>query len=105
MNSKHKGAHSELIASAYFLSDGAEVFRNVSQHGPADLVVWYPETNETIFVDVKTARPFVKTDGSVSYNFDKTAIKEGICVLVVNDREVVGFFGGASRASPLSSQI
>ena len=31
MEKKHKGAHSELIACAYLLHEGYEVFRNVSQ--------------------------------------------------------------------------
>lgn len=35
---KHKGAHSELIASAWLIEQGYEVFRNVSQHGYIDII-------------------------------------------------------------------
>jgi hypothetical protein len=35
---KHRGAHSELTACAFLLSEGYEVYRNVSQHGYADLI-------------------------------------------------------------------
>lgn len=51
---KHKGAMSELKASAWLLSQGYEVFRNVSQHGPVDLIALDLETLETKFIDVKT---------------------------------------------------
>jgi len=35
---KHKGAHCELVATAWLLKEGYEVFRNVSQHGIIDVV-------------------------------------------------------------------
>ena len=31
---KHKGAHAELVATAWLLEQGYEVFRNVSQDAP-----------------------------------------------------------------------
>lgn len=40
MHSKHKGSHNELIAAAWLLQQGFEVFRNVSAHGEIDLVVF-----------------------------------------------------------------
>jgi len=52
---KHLGARSELIAATWLLDRGYEVFRNVSQHGAADLVAW--NGTDTLFVDVKTVRP------------------------------------------------
>lgn len=37
---KHKGAYCEMIAAAWLLKEGYEVFRNISQHGIADLVAF-----------------------------------------------------------------
>jgi len=54
MNKKHKGALAELKASSWLLSKGFEVFRNVSPHGPVDIVALNPKTKETILIDVKT---------------------------------------------------
>jgi Holliday junction resolvase-like predicted endonuclease len=54
MNKKHRGAAAELQAATWLLAQGYEVFRNVSQHGPADLMAWNPQTNECFPVDVKT---------------------------------------------------
>lgn len=50
---KHSGAKSELIACAWLLSEGYEVFRNVSQHGPVDIIAM--KNGVTYFFDVKTA--------------------------------------------------
>lgn len=49
---KHRGAYSELIACAFLLDQGYEVFRNVSAHGLGDLVAW-KDGKFTVF-DVKT---------------------------------------------------
>ena len=39
-HAKHiKGDRAELIAAEYFISLGYSVHRNMSQHGPVDLVV------------------------------------------------------------------
>ena len=54
MDKKHKGAASELIATAWLLKQGYEVFRNVSQHGKIDLIAIHPETDEIKSIDVKT---------------------------------------------------
>ena len=37
---KHRGAESEMVACAWLLANGYEVFRNVSQHGDVDIVGW-----------------------------------------------------------------
>lgn len=50
---KHRGAISEIAASAWLLEEGYEVFRNVSSAGPIDIVAI--RGAETIRVDVKTA--------------------------------------------------
>jgi len=39
---------------AHYLKEGYEVFRNVSDNGPADLIIWRPETGELHIVDIKT---------------------------------------------------
>jgi Holliday junction resolvase-like predicted endonuclease len=82
------GAASELEAASWLLGQGYQVFRNVSAHGPADLVAWNPQTKETLFVDVTTGRPYVRADGSLHYTLAKrklTVHKEsgfGVRVLV-----------------------
>jgi hypothetical protein len=40
MDRKHKGAHAELLASAWLLDRGYDVFRNVSPYGFIDLIGW-----------------------------------------------------------------
>jgi hypothetical protein len=54
-NSKHiKGDRAELIAAEYFIGLGYSVARNMSQHGPVDLVLIDEEgTGDVILVDVK----------------------------------------------------
>jgi hypothetical protein len=52
MDKKHRGSHSELVACSWLLSEGYEVFRNVSQHGYADLIAL--KDGRTFFFDVKT---------------------------------------------------
>lgn len=66
MDKKHLGALAETIAVQHLLEQGYEVFRNVSQHGPADIVAWKPETDETRYIDVKTVNSYTKQDGTVS---------------------------------------
>lgn len=36
------------------MREGWEVFRNVSSNGPADIVIWKPNTGEVKFIDVKS---------------------------------------------------
>lgn len=38
MKDKHRGAHAEIMAVAWLLEQGYDVFRNVSQHGEVDLI-------------------------------------------------------------------
>lgn len=49
---KHKGAHSELVACAWLLGRGFEVFRNVSPHGPYDLIAI--QGPKVLHIDVKS---------------------------------------------------
>jgi len=54
-HSKHiKGDRAELIAAEYFIAIGYSVHRNMSQHGPVDLVLIDEDgTGDVILVDVK----------------------------------------------------
>lgn len=62
MHPKHKGSLAELLACAWLLKQGYEVFRNISQHGAGDLVIWrHGET--PILVDVRTLNIRVAADG------------------------------------------
>jgi len=48
------GAMNELIVCSDLLSKGYHVFRNVSQHGPCDMVII--KDNKCFRIEVKTAR-------------------------------------------------
>jgi Holliday junction resolvase len=52
MDKKHVGARSELIACAWLLAEGYEVFRNVSPHGHVDIIAL--KDGKTFYFDVKT---------------------------------------------------
>ena len=54
LNRGKSGDVSELEVCSHFIKEGWEVFRNVSQNGPADIVIWNPETDEVRIIDVKT---------------------------------------------------
>jgi hypothetical protein len=58
-----KGAWGELIASAWLLEQGYEVFRSVTPTGPIDLVAVNSE--HILLFDVKVVRTYRKNDGSV----------------------------------------
>lgn len=62
---KHKGAISELTASAWLLSQGYEVFKNCSQHGCVDLVAY--KDGLFILVDVKSGHPYTNKAGIKNY--------------------------------------
>lgn len=55
---RHLGSWSEIIASAWLLELGYEVFRNVSDKGPIDLIAI--KNNEVTFVDVKSIQVKMK---------------------------------------------
>lgn len=60
MSTGHKGAQSELMACAWLLEHGYDVFRNVAPTGPIDLVAFDWKTKSIILIDVKSvasARP------------------------------------------------
>jgi Holliday junction resolvase-like predicted endonuclease len=79
------GAHAELIASAWLLKQGYEVFRNVSPDGEADLVVFCPNTRELKRVDVKTQNHYVTKTGQIrTYALTESKRRPGVSVLLVN---------------------
>jgi predicted nucleic acid-binding Zn ribbon protein len=55
VNARHKGSRAELAASVWLLDQGYEVFRNISFHGPVDLVA--VKSGETLLLDVKCKYP------------------------------------------------
>lgn len=59
MDKKHKGAVNELIACAWLLKEGYEVFRNVSPYGFADLIVF--KDGKMLRLDVKSSSIISKT--------------------------------------------
>jgi hypothetical protein len=70
---KHKGAKGELIACAWLLSEGYEVFRNVSPFGIIDVVAI--KDNKISYFDVST-RPKLPTEAQ---------IEAGVRIICVND--------------------
>lgn len=58
---KHTGAKSELLACAWLLSQGYEVFRNVSPFGDVDIVAL--QNGASFLFDVKT--PCYRKNGEV----------------------------------------
>ena len=54
LSRSHIGAVSELDICSHYLKKGYQVFRNVAATGPADIIIWNPETNEVHMIDVKT---------------------------------------------------
>jgi Holliday junction resolvase-like predicted endonuclease len=62
MNKKHVGTKNEMLAIAFLLDQGYEVFRNVSPHGPIDIIV--RKGTEFINIDVKSV--IRRVDGSLS---------------------------------------
>lgn len=86
MQQKHRGSHSELLAAAWLLSWGYDVFRNVSMHGEADLVAFDPITRETILIDVTTGSVYEKQDGETTIGWSRDKLhskRDDVRVLVV----------------------
>ena len=55
LSTNKKGDIGELNISLYYLNKGYEVCRNVTSDGIVDLIVYKPETKETLLIDVKVA--------------------------------------------------
>ncbi len=74
MDKKHRGAHSELVATAWLLSQGYEVFRNVSPHGIADVIAVNFAAGEHLWIDVKTSNHIAAPDGSIMERCDSSRL-------------------------------
>jgi hypothetical protein len=78
----HTSAAGELFVSQYFLSQGFEVFRNVAPAGPADLIVFNPDSLAAIPVDVKSFRsPYTKKDGTYTVGAQPRFREDGVWVV------------------------
>jgi hypothetical protein len=74
LNTGKKGAIAELIASAWLLKQGYEVFRNTSQNGIFDIIAI--KNNEVKKIDVATVNP----GNTVSRRKQDLMKKHGGCV-------------------------
>lgn len=96
-----KGAQGELLASAWLIGLGYEVFRNVSYFGPADLIAWKAETGEMHLIDVKTIAErtiYRRGDGSYGIPIGSKGRPEVHKLLVVGGK-VVGFCRSREKTS------
>ena len=90
-NNKHiKGDQAELIAQEFFIKKGFYVFKNVSQHGPADMAV-LDHDGHIMLVDVKAVSLRSKNGWKVNRSPSKEQDRLGIELLYVNldTREVL----------------
>ena len=92
-HSKHiKGDRAELIAAEYFMNLGYSVHRNMSQHGPVDMVLLEEDSKgETILVDVKALSLRTKNGWKVWRTPTKKQKELGVQLVFVdlNKREVL----------------
>lgn len=96
-SSGHQGALSEMVAIAWFLRNKLEVFRNVSPHGPADIITLNPENGELSLFDVKTSTPFLRKNGSLGATLHRPTDKQrtlGVRILRVFKNGDVGLVPG-----------
>ena len=90
-NKKHiKGDQAELIAQEFFIKKGFYVFKNISQHGPADMVV-LDKDGYTILVDVKAVSLRAKNGWKVNRVPSEEQKRLGVHLIYVNldTREVL----------------
>ena len=90
-NNKHiKGDQAELIAQEHFIKQGCYVFKNISQHGPVDMVV-LDKDGYTLLVDVKAISLRSKNGWKVNRVPSEEQEKLGVHLVYVNldTREVM----------------
>jgi hypothetical protein len=81
MSPGKKGARGELLASAWLMKQGYEVFRNLSPNGAADLVAY--RDNEFTRIDVKCCK---MRYGKPVYARVKAQLKnDNVRLILVND--------------------
>lgn len=87
VDNKHLGALSEIMACEWLLRQGYEVFRNISQSGLADYVVWKPG-DAPILIDVKSTA----VGGKPSTKGTKAQALAGVRLLYVDrEQRVISF--------------
>lgn len=96
-----KGAASELIAVAWLLNQGYEVFRNVCPVGKTDIIA--VRVNQFIKIDVKTAT--LEPNGTFNIRkIQKEALDQGVKYLFV-DPEKYKVLGWSDEVSNLNCEI
>ena len=92
-HSKHiKGDRAELIAAEYFINLGYSVHRNMSQHGPVDLVLIDEDgVGDVILIDVKAISLRAKNGWKVNRVPSEEQKRLGVHLIYVNldTREVL----------------
>ena len=85
-HSKHiKGDRAELIAAEYFISLGYSVHRNMSQHGPVDLVLIDEDgMGDVILIDVKALSLRTKNGWKVNRSPTKKQKELDVQLIFVN---------------------
>ena len=76
------GTKNELIAAAWLISQGYEVFRNLSPVGPVDLIAMQKD-GKIIKIDVKTALP----NERYTYRLSRVQIMLNVHMLIVTLEE------------------
>ena len=76
---KHRGAVNELRATAWLIGLGYDVCRNVSQHGPVDLVAI--RGDEVMLIDVKATQ--LRRDGTTRLYRRRTPLQEWLDVRIL----------------------
>ena len=96
MNSKHiKGNRAELIAAEYFMNLGYSVHRNMSSHGPVDMVLIDEDSmGEVTLINVKALSLRAKNGWKVNRVPTKKQQELGVELVFVNldTKEVYGNF-------------
>ncbi len=84
MSTRRKGDYCELLASAWLLDQGYEVFKNVSAVGPIDMVAVDLKNGDYTQIDVTQMTKNTTKSGKVSVSYDYSKDKQGIRVLCVD---------------------
>lgn len=84
------GSIYELKATIWLQQLGYQVFRNMSPHGPADLVAWCPKSGETLMIDVKSINASkVRKDGQLTLSLSNKRFP-GVHILLFVNGELMG---------------
>ena len=78
MDKKHFGSRNELIACAWLLEQGYEVFRNVSAHGLVDIIAM--KDGKTYHFDVKGGQTKL-SETQVAMGVKRLTVANGMCAI------------------------